>query len=280
MEIPVNRPIDLAATLDSGQVFHWSPNGDGFIGTVGEVPAYVAQADPLVIRIDSPDVEAAARYLALDHNMSQIVKSFPKLDKPLGKAINYAPGLRLLRQPRWECLATFITSSLKQVAHIRQISLRLRESFGEPIEFKGETLHSYPCPQAIVDAGEKALRACGLGYRAAFLHRTAKSICDGEIDLEAIAEMDDASAREALCQFHGVGEKIADCVLLFAYERHRCFPIDVWIERVLRKLYFENSDEVTAREIREFGRTRFGKHGGYAQQFLFHYARKTGLKDV
>ena len=278
-EILLKHPIDLAATLNSGQAFHWSPNTTGFLGLVGTTPAYVEQRDPLNIAIESSDGDAVARYLALDHDMAQIVKAFPKRDKPLRAAMDHAPGLRILRQPRWECLATFITSSLKQVAHIRQISLKLRATFGSSVRFKGLTLHTYPTPKAICDAGEKALRNCGLGYRAAFLHRTATSICNGEIDLEAIAGRDDSAARSALCQLHGVGEKIADCVLLFGYQRYAAFPVDVWIERVLRKLYFDDSEKVHARAIREFARSHFGTYGGYAQQFLFHYARTTGLKD-
>ena len=279
-EIPLEHPIDLAATLNSGQAFHWTPEGRGFAGTVGPNAAYVEQRDPLTVGIDSSSVDAVCRYLALDHDLARIFSAFPKRDKPLRLAMDFAPGLRILRQPHWECLATFITSSLKQVAHIRQISLRLRETFGTPVDSVGSTrLHAYPTPEALANAGEKALRDCGLGYRAAFLHRTATAIRDGALDLRAVATLDDVAARKALCQLYGVGEKIADCVLLFAYERHASFPVDVWIERVLRQLYFGGAPEITPRAIREFARSHFGPYGGYAQQFLFHYARVTGLKE-
>ena len=112
-EIPLKHPIDLAATLHSGQAFHWSRKGNGFVGTVETKPAYVEQNDPFVVRIDSPDNDAVARYLALDHDIARIVKTFPNGDEPLRHAMNYVPGLRILRQPYWECVATFITSSLK-----------------------------------------------------------------------------------------------------------------------------------------------------------------------
>jgi N-glycosylase/DNA lyase len=209
--------------------------------------------------------------------------TFPQNDAVLDRAIAWCPGLRLIRQPHWECLATFITSSLKQVPHIRRISLTLRERFGRPVASPGLPLqHAYPEPRALAAAGEAALRECGLGYRAPFLHRTAAAIADGLFDPAAVSRLADPEALEALCTLHGVGEKIASCALLFAWERHGAFPIDVWIERALRDLYFPRRKLVSARKIREFAQKHFGPYRGYAQQFLFHWARLTdcGRREV
>ncbi len=281
MLLPLSYRFDLAATINSGQVFHWYEFRDGWLGTIGDNAVFIQQtANGLLI---IPDVMAAAvaAYFALDHDFTAILQTFPPDDVPLAEAVAYAPGLRIMRQPLWECLATFVTSSLKQVPHIRQISLTLRRKFGFPVPAlfpDAPTLFTYPTPEALAVAGEEALRACGLGYRAAFLHRTAAALANGEVDLSMLAGLSDDEARATLMRFHGVGEKIANCVLLFACERLASFPIDVWIERVLRQFYFARKRNVTTERIRKFAAGHFGPYGGYAQQFLFHLARMTKLE--
>ena len=270
-------PFDLAATLQSGQVFHWHPHQDGWAGLIGDVPVWIAQPRPDLLLVTPGCANLVSHYLGLDHDLPALIASFPPHDLPLRRAIAYCPGLRLIRQPPWECLATFITSSLKQVPHIRNISLTLRQRFGTPRPSPGLPLQfSYPSPAALAAAGENALRACALGYRAPFLHRTASAIASGLFDLSAVAALPDPEARAALCQLHGVGEKIANCALLFGWQRLAAFPVDVWVERILRQLYFPHHPETTPRALRDFAHSHFGPAGGYAQQFLFHYARLSG----
>ncbi len=267
-------PFDLGATLQSGQVFHWHPHQDGWAGLIGDVPVWIAQPSPQLLLVTPGRAALVSHYLGLDHDLPALAATFPPDDLPLRRAMDWCPGLRLIRQPPWECLATFITSSLKQVPHIRKISLTLRHRFGQPRPAPGLPLQAaYPSPQALAAAGEAALRSCGLGYRAPFLHRTASAIAHGHFNLDAIASLPDPQARAALCQLHGVGEKIANCALLFGWQRLAAFPVDVWVERVLRQLYFPHQPETTARTLRDFARSHFGPAGGYAQQFLFHYAR-------
>ncbi len=271
-------PFDLAATLGSGQVFHWHPWEKGFAGLIGDEPVYLVQPDSGTLLCTPGMAAKAAAYLGLDHNLTAIRATFPQNDAVLDRAIDWSPGLRLLRQPHWECLATFITSSMKQVPHIRKISLTLRERFGRPVPCPGlPAQHTYPTPEAMAAAGEAALRECGLGFRAAYLHRAAMALAEGKLDPAAVALLPDGEALAALCGLHGVGEKIASCALLFAWERHGAFPIDVWIERALRELYFAHRRKaVTTRYVRDFARDHFGPSRGYAQQFLFHWARLTG----
>ncbi len=270
-------PFDPGATLSSGQVFHWHPHKKGWAGLIGDVPVWIGQPDAGQLQCSAGQKGLVSHYLGLDHDLSAITAGFPPDDAPLRQAIAWCPGLRLIRQPGWECLATFITSSLKQVAHIRQISLTLRQRFGHPVNAPGlPDQWSYPTPAALAQAGENALRACGLGYRAAFLHRVASDIAEGRFDLSVIASLPDDAARAALCQLPGVGEKIANCALLFGWQRLAAFPVDVWVERVLRRLYFADAADIKAKTLREFARTHFGANGGYAQQFLFHYARLSG----
>jgi N-glycosylase/DNA lyase len=197
-------------------------------------------------------------------------------------------------------------SSTKQIVQIRQIIALLCEHFGEPVSLsspKGgegreeeadyfETqipspqpsprlggareenglYFSFPTPQCIAATTEAELRACKMGFRAPHLLAAARRIADGKFDLKRLHRLPLAEAREELKKLHGVGDKIADCVLLFAYGFDSAFPVDVWVGRALRKLYFPHR-RVTTRKLQSFAATHFGPHAGYAQQYLFHYMR-------
>jgi len=287
LEIPA-PDFDLTKTLNSGQVFHWETTGKGFVGTIGEHAAYAEQDDDVLkvrfggTRSRSPGrplPRIAAHYFALDHPLPEICASFPD-DPVMNAARDFCRGLRIIRQPKWECLATFIYSSMKQVAHIRQISLALRNRFGDQRKIGSRLLYTFPSAQRIARASENELLKCKLGYRAKNLRATAQLISSGECNLEVWTALPDARLREQLCGLPGVGAKIANCVMLFAYERLRAFPIDVWIERVLRQRYFPRRKKMTAQQLREFSETYFGEHGGYAQQYLFHHARVALGKTV
>ena len=191
----------------------------------------------------------------------------------MNAARSYCRGLRIIRQPKWECLGTFICSSMKQVAHIRQISSALRRRFGQARQVNRHIVHTFPTPDRIARSSEKELRECALGYRAKNLLATAQLVSSGEADLESWVGLSDTDLRTKLGALPGVGAKIANCVMLFAYERLRAFPIDVWIERALRQNYFPRKRNLTAGQLRRFSESYFGDYGGYAQQYLFHYAR-------
>ena len=280
--------FNLAMTLDSGQVFHWQKSGDGFVGAIGNLGVYVGQAGNELIGHDGepppptrgPRVlrEIVARYFALDHPLAEICASFPD-DPVMNAACDFCRGLRVIRQPKWECLATFICSSMKQVTHIRQISLALRKRFGQPRKIGDRMVYTFPSSQRLAEASEKELRDCKLGYRAEKLRSTARLVSSGKANLEAWSALADAELRKQLCALPGVGPKVANCVMLFAYERLRAFPVDVWIERVLRQQYFPRRKKITARRLRAFSETYFGEHGGYAQQYLFHHARMVARKS-
>jgi N-glycosylase/DNA lyase len=294
-EIPA-PDFDLAMTLDSGQVFHWEKADGGFIGTIGERAVYVEQWEEILC-VSRGREELVHNYFALDHPLAEICASFPN-DPVINAALGYCRGLRIIRQPKWECLATFICSSMKQVAHIRQISQALRKRFGDARTIEngagrnratwtdkparvdepgGESIkrvvYTFPSAQRLARASEQELRQCALGYRAKNLLATAQLVTSGAADLEAWSALSDPDLREKLCALPGVGAKVANCVMLFAYERLRVFPVDVWIERVLRQEYFPRRKKIAAEQLRTFSQTYFGDHGGYAQQYLFHHAR-------
>ena len=289
--------FDLEKTLNCGQVFHWEKKGAGYMGAIGDKAVYVEQRGDR-LHFAGVSAKAIADYFSLDHPLAEICRSFPR-DPAMIAARDFCQGLRIIRQPRWECLATFICSSMKQVAHIRQISLALRKCFraekrsraaksslaentsdaeknsgAEKITYVTD-VYDFPSAARLARSTEKQLRKCALGYRAKNLLATARLVARGEADLEAWSELPDAELRARLCELPGVGAKVANCVMLFAYERLRAFPIDVWIERVLKQQYFPRKRKVTALQLREFCDRYFGEHGGYAQQYLFHHARKS-----
>ena len=265
--------FDLALTLGCGQVFHWRRHDAGWLGMIGDAPCYAEQRGETLL-VPRGLEKIAAHYFALDHPLGKMRATFPD-DPAMKAAAETCRGLRLVRQPHWECLATFITSAQKAVVHIAQISHTLRERYGRAAEWNGERLFSYPDPAALAALEEKDLRACALGYRAKNLLRTARMIASGEADLGAVARLDDDEASLELQRLAGVGPKVAACALLFGFERLAAFPIDVWIERVLRSIYFARKRKVTTKRLREFSARYFGPWGGYAQQYLFHHARTT-----
>ena len=273
--MPSDGQINLRATLQCGQVFHWRERADGaWEGLVGERYAAVRE-DGGRLRVLAGDEELVAHYFALDHDLESIYAGFPK-DETMLAALEFCRGLRMIRQPAWECLATFITSSMKQVAHIRQMSTALRARFGGAV--RGTDLRSYPSPQSVASASEAELRACGLGYRAKNLLATAQRVASGEADLEKMSKVGDVELREALCDLPGVGRKVANCVMLFAFERLSAFPVDTWIARIMKRHYWRGGSEATPAVLEKRLASRFGPHAGYAQQYLFHHARMTAAR--
>ncbi len=275
--VSLGRPLlDLELTLNSGQTFHWVREGEGWMGAIGTQATYLEQRDGELF-VNAGAASAATNYLALDHPLEEICGTFPS-DAVSQSALEFCRGMRILRQPKWEAVGTFITSSMKQVAHIAQISHTLRRKFGEALEWSSKAVYAYPTPTAFAGLEEADLRACALGYRAKNLLAAARLVAAGEVDLEGVARLEDCEAQKELMRLPGVGEKVANCALLFGFERLRAFPVDVWIERVIREKYFEGSAKVTKNSIREFCASAFGPYGGYMQQYLFHHARLTWKK--
>jgi N-glycosylase/DNA lyase len=285
--LPV-RDYDLDATLDSGQVFRWQKQNASWCGVIGKHPVRLTQTSGSIRAVTATPVENwnfLNEFLQTEIDLTGVLKTFPE-DEPMRAAVAACPGLRLLKQDPWECLASFILSSTKQIVQIRQIVSLLCERFGEPCSVEpvarpgsatGRTLQfSFPSPQRLAACSEAELRACKMGFRAPSLLAAARQIAEGKFDLERIRHLPHAEARAELMKLRGVGGKIADCVLLFAYGFDSAFPVDVWIERALQQLYFPRR-RASEKRLRRFAATHFGPHAGYAQQYLFHYMR-TKLK--
>ena len=263
--------LNVDATLASGQAFSWRRTATGhWRGWIDGRPCLVwQQGDALRAVGPGLTIEAVSAYFGLQQPMEEIVASFPA-DPWLDKARAFAPGLRILRQEPWETLCNFICSSLKQITQIEQINHELRRNFGERC---GDELYAFPDAARLAQTTEAQLRACRLGFRAKHLHVAASQIASSEVSLDRIATLPTTEAREQLLRVRGVGEKVANCVLLFAYGRAEAFPIDVWVERVLRRLYFRRNAKPDHHKLTAFAQEHFGPYGGYAQQFLFHWIR-------
>ena len=212
-------------------------------------------------------------YLQTRIDLPKILATFPD-DPPMRASLAACPGLRLLRQEPWECLASFILSSTKQIVQIQQIVALLCERFGARLEVPAghAPVFGFPTAAVLAALNETALRDCKMGFRAPYLLGTARLVADGTIDLARLASLPVADARAELLRFPGVGRKIADCVLLFAYGFQDAFPVDVWVRKALQQLYFPRR-RASEKRLAHFAATHFGPNAGYAQQYLFHYMR-------
>jgi N-glycosylase/DNA lyase len=270
------RDYDLAATLESGQAFRWKFIDGAWNGVIGNRWVRL-RADEFSIAAETAapvsDWHWLTHYLQIELDLSVVVATFPD-DEPIRAAVTACRGLRLLRQDPWECLASFILSSTKQIVQIRQIVSLLCERFGEAIPAGAPygPAFGFPSPARLARATEADLRACKMGFRAPYLLETARAVVEEKIDLERLRELPVEIARGELVNLPGVGRKIADCVLLFAYGFQSAFPVDVWVIKALQRLYFPRR-RASDKRLRHFSETHFGPNAGYAQQYLFHYMR-------
>ena len=276
--LPV-RDYDLAATLTSGQAFRWDFREGGWEGVIeNRWVRLVPRSEGILAEAAAPVGEWTwlTHYLQSEIELETILRTFPQ-DEPLRRSVAAGRGLRLLRQDPWECLASFILSSTKQIVQIQQIVALLCSRFGTTVAVPSghAPVQAFPSAASIADLSESALRECKMGFRAPNLLATARLVARGKVDLDSLSARSAAEARAELTQFPGVGPKIANCVLLFAYGFQEAFPVDVWVYKALRELYFPKR-RPSPRRLQAFVDTYFGPNAGYAQQYLFHYMRRRG----
>jgi N-glycosylase/DNA lyase len=279
--LPV-RDYDLAATLTSGQAFRWRERDGGWEGVIKDYWVRLRQrADGIAAEAAAPQKEWTwlSDYLQTDLDLNSVLLTFPD-DGPMRSSVNACRGLRLLRQDPWECLASFILSSTKQIVQIQQIVELLCERYGQRLTtLPGIALpRSFPTAERLAATTEDELRACKMGFRAPNLLTAARRVTSLELDLHALRSCSFEEAREKLTGLPGVGPKIANCVLLFAYGFQQAFPVDVWVMKGLRQLYFPKR-RPNPQRLQRFVSTHFGPNSGYAQQYLFHYMRLHGRKQ-
>ncbi|PYI81272.1 MAG: hypothetical protein DME26_20155 [Verrucomicrobia bacterium] len=273
------RDYDLAATLTSGQAFRWQLREGFWEGVVDQRWVRLqSRDDGISAEVAQPiaDWHWLAQYLQVDIDLDAILLSFPD-DEPMRLSVTACRGLRLLRQDPWESLASFIFSSTKQIVQIQQIVALVCERFGQRLLMPPghAPVFGFPLPERLAACSEMELRECKMGFRAPHLLRTAKMLVRGEVTLSSLHSRTVNEARNELLKLPGVGTKIANCVLLFAYGFPTAFPVDVWVMKALRQMYFPRR-RIRQKRLQQFVGTHFGPYAGYAQQYLFHYTRMKG----
>ena len=265
--------FSLRECLSSGQTFRWHAHDGWYYGILNATVLKVRQdGDRLWYESSDPTLTPArlAHYFGLDEDLNAILRSID-VDMQVHGAIARHRGLRVLRQDSWETLASFICASFNNIKRIEGMIERLCQTFGTPVALNGFRSFSFPCPEVIADASERCLRSLGLGYRAPYLKATAKLVADGKLPMSHLRRVDYEATKSALLACDGVGDKVADCVALFGFEKYEAFPIDVWMERVLR--YYFRHKKMTRKLMHDYATRHFGPYAGYAQQYLYHDVR-------
>ncbi|MBV8881032.1 MAG: hypothetical protein JO332_13775 [Planctomycetaceae bacterium] len=261
--------FSLKHSVESGQFFRWTADGGVYTLLRGQRLFRVAQ-DGESLNYDGADLWFLRDFFALDQDFATIEKSL-RQDRRLWEALDFAPGLRVLRQDPWECTAAFITSIASNIPRITGNVNAMAREYGLPIRLGRTEAHTFPRPERLDD--EAGLRRLKLGFGAAYLVQAARLARSGI--LEEIASLSYDQAKETLMVIPGVAEKVADCVLLFAYGRLNAFPVDTWIRKVMIRMFFKGR-KVPDRAIRAFASERWGDLAGVAQQYLYHWSRGSG----
>ncbi len=259
-----------------GQCFRFNPHPDGgFIGTAKGKTVRITQEDKIVVLNNTSmnDFETVWRdYFDLDRDYGEIKKSLTNDgDEIMANAIGYGNGIRILKQDLWETVISFIISASNNIPRIKKIINTLCSEFGTPHTYEGETFYSFPEPEVIANLTPEDLSVIRAGFREKYILACAKSVVSGEFDLNALYCMSTEDAKKSLMSLSGVGNKVSDCILLFALNRFDSFPVDVWIKRIMEFCYF-NNEKQTVDTISQLAKDKFGVLGGIAQQYLFYYA--------
>lgn len=269
--------VDIQATLDGGQAFRWYPQEDGgYRGVVERRVVNVSEADGglMVTPVDGKDSNGLSHsmleYLGHDQDLEGFRTRFAD-DPCLGPALRGYSGLRVLRQDPWECLFSFITSSTSNIPRIKLNVGSAAEKLGFSIGPEPRDV-MFPEPEIVAEAGEQFLRDLGFGFRAKYLAPAAEAIASGRLKLCDLREVSYKDAREELIALHGVGEKVADCVLAFSLDKPESFIVDRHILRALHKWY-DLPEKANLSFAADWARDFFGEHAALANQYMFHRER-------
>jgi N-glycosylase/DNA lyase len=267
--------FDLDYTLDCGQVFRWSLEDGWWHGVIGghTVRAFHDRDNETLILDSRMPEDYLIRYFRLDDDLPAIFADMDR-DAYVHEAISRYRGLRLIRQEPWECLISYMLATASNIPRIRKSIETMSRLFGEEIE---PDYHAFPTPEALAGCCTGDLCECRMGFRARRLVQAAQLVATGDLDLEVPFETDYPEAREYLMAVEGIGDKVADCILLFAYGKMEAFPVDTHIEKIVRRHYRDKfTGPYTKPRIARWGRTYFGEYCGYAQQYLFYQQRLEG----
>ena len=263
--------------FENGQCFRWTKEEDGSYTVVAMKRVINVKKDGNEIIIDNCSVadfnDIWYRYFDFDRDYVSLRKELSLVDDHLLAATEFAQGLRILRQDVFEMVISFIISANNQIPRIKKAVDMLSELCGEPIGvYRGKMRYAFPSVEAIANISDENLAAIKIGFRAPYIVKSARMILDGEVDLKSLDKLEYEQACKELVKLVGVGPKVADCILLFGNGRDIAFPVDTWVIKFMNEYYLETIDKNINR-IKKRGIEIFGEKAGFAQQYLFYYAR-------
>jgi N-glycosylase/DNA lyase len=274
-----NSTIDIENSINSGQVFLWRKKDSYWYGINGQDILKIGDLG----RINSYQNTKTDFFRKRD-SIEKIIKSISK-DETVKIAVKKYQGLRILRQDPFQCLISFIVSSNSNIQKIKYSLENVSKKFGEKIKFENQEFFLFPNPEKLSKASINEIKSCGVGYRAKFIKEAAKIILLKKIDFDYLKKCNYQDAKENICQIPGVGNKVADCVMLFSLNKLEAFPLDRWMIRILEKYYPEQfqikTKTITEKQysiLHEKIVNYFGPYAGYAQQFLFKMERENHQK--
>jgi len=274
-----NCKINFDYSLNSGQVFLWEKIDTKWYGVDGKNILVLETAQKF-----KKDMKYEFDFFRLDDNFKKISNDL-KNDNYVKNALKMFPGLRLLRQNPFQCYISFIVSSNSNIPNIKSRLKNLCKAFGNRKIVDGKEFFLFPEPSDLANASISDIKKCGVGYRAKAVKTASLSVLDGKIDFDFLKKTDYNTAKKELTKVFGIGNKVADCILLFSLEKLEAFPLDRWMLRILQKYYsneFQISTitltEKTYERLHENAVEYFGSYAGYAQQFLFKMEREMHKK--
>ena len=255
--------LDLEKTFECGQCFRWNIDGNGVYTGVAFGRAAEIWTEDGIVYIDADEEDRAVWYEYFDLNLDYVKASESfYCSEYMGKCLEFGRGIRILRQDRWEAMCSFIISQCNNIPRIKKIVEALCKTFGEPIDYKGKTYYSFPSAETVAQLSESNLEPIRCGYRSPYIIGAARAVADGVLNFSVLDKMNHSEALKVVRSIHGVGEKVANCFILFGLHKMEAFPIDVWMKRALNENFPEKFDPNT-----------FGEFAGLAQQYIFYYAR-------
>ena len=275
-----DQPFSLDQTLGCGQVFRWDRAADGWWCGVTGNRVIRCRQEGMTLMYEGADEASIRHYFSLDLDLGAILEAIDR-DPFIPEAIEQCRGLRLVRQPAWECLCSYICATNSNIPMIRRRIATIAQQFGNEIVKGDRKFFLFPDPEQISCTGDaSSLTECRLGYRMPYVFKTACDVAREKNWEKTIGALPYEDARRQMMKFSGIGPKAADCVLLFSFQKYEAFPVDVWIRRIMREHYITtltSDSALTGWEydtIRRFARQHFGEYCGYAQEYL--YAARNG----
>ncbi|MCM1990154.1 DNA-3-methyladenine glycosylase family protein [Oceanirhabdus seepicola] len=270
--------FDLKDIFDCGQAFRWNKTESGsYIGVAFDRVMEVKKRGNDVILYDCSMEEfnkTWREYFDIDRDYSEIIEKL-RVDETLKMACEFGNGIRILQQDPFELTISFIISANNQIPRIKKSIERISERWGRKIYYKGNEYFTFPTIDELKEAEVQDLEQCGVGFRAKYIYETIQKVLIDKEILNTIKAFEDDECHKGLVEFKGIGPKVADCIMLFSMGKYSAFPVDVWVKRAM--MHFYVAPDVTLPKIRKFGRDKFGNLAGFAQQYLFYYARENNI---